>query len=139
MVAGATSKEMKMKLDKEQVKEALAKDYSVTLNGGMLGYILQLLAEEQKTLNEALESDEGGMGIAMLVAANAAVGDTVLHAIYKACGPSILAIAMNSDEESIDRLMNAKGGEEIREAAKAVKENMRRIGDDPPLDKSKLN
>jgi hypothetical protein len=113
----------------EQINETLNKEYSVTLSGAMLGYVLQTLADQQFALNEEMAENITDPMAAMMAAANDVVGNTVLHAIYKAAGAELLAIAMNTDPKSIERLMTSQTPEDVKKAAFTIKSGLRRKGD----------
>lgn len=124
-----------MKITDQQLEEALGKEYSIKLSGSVLGYILQLLADEQASLNEDMAKNITDPMAAMMAGANDIVGNTVLHAVYKGAGPTLLAIAMGVEQEAIDRLMKAKSPGEIETAAK----KMGKAFGPNPLDKRKMH
>lgn len=107
-------------INDEQIRETLGKDYTITLSGAILGYILQILADEQYCLNDEMAENITDPMAAMAAAANDVVGNTVLHAVYDAAGPVLLAIVMNSSPDAMDKLMKAQSPDDIDEAGRAL-------------------
>lgn len=115
IMAGAFKQEKEM--DQHSVEEMLDKEYEIKLKGGALGYILTLLANEQHELNERMADNITDVMAVMTAAANDIVGNTLIHEVYRVAGAKMLALAMNTDEESMERLMTSKNPAEVKEAA----------------------
>lgn len=115
-----------MKYDK--IKKILTSDYSVTVNGAQLGYLLTLLADEQDTLNRVAEKNIADPMAHMAAAANDVVGNCLIREIYRVIGPDFLAFAMHTTPEAITRLMEAKDTEELDKAGNMI----RNSGKDKP-------
>ena len=61
----------------------------------------------------------------MTAAANDIVGNTLIHEVYRVAGAKMLALAMNSDEEAMEKLMTSKTPSEIKEAASKIMRGQR--------------
>lgn len=109
-------------MDKNEAKNKamLTAEYTITLNGGMLGYILKLLADEQHILNEEMAEDITNPMAAMVAAANDVVGNTLLHEAYRTAGADFLAYVMNTNAEGMRKLMEAQDHKTMEEAAKEM-------------------
>lgn len=97
----------------EEIKDMLSANYSITLSGGHVAYILKLLAMEQFNLNEDVEADVADIMAHAMAAANDIVGNSLLHEAYRVCGAAFLAFAMDVDEKSVDKFMQSKTPEEV--------------------------
>ena len=105
-------------MDKVEVSKMLAEEYMITLNGGTLGYLLSVLAEEQGRLEEKARGDDSTVMELMAAQANNIVGNTLLEEIYKVAGAKFLAFAMGIDVETMTNVMETKDKTEL---AKIVK------------------
>lgn len=109
-----------MDKDEAKAKAMLTAEYTITLNGGMLGYILKLLADEQHILNEDMAENITNPMAALLAAANDMVGNTLLHEAYRAAGADFLAYVMNANADGMRKLMEANDHATMAEAAKEM-------------------
>lgn len=108
-------------MKEDKIDEMLGSDYKISLSGGMIGYILKLLADRQHELNESLKNDKFDPMNAILAATNDTVGNTLLHEVYASCGAGFLAFVMQTGEKEMKDLMESKGADEVKKAAKAIK------------------
>lgn len=107
-----------MKTDK--IYEMLSADYEIRLSGGMIGYILKLLADRQHQLNDGLKESFDAME-AVLAATNDVVGNTLLHEAYRSCGAGFLAFVMQTTEKEMTNLMESKDEDSIKKAAQKIR------------------
>lgn len=107
-----------------EIEKMLDTEYTVKLKGSVLGYVLQVLADEQRALNEVMADDITDITNVMVAAANDVAGNAFLTAVYEACGPSLVAVAMGTDEETMTAIMEDKlrpGKDEVRRSRPANK------------------
>lgn len=108
-------------MKEDKIQEMLGADYEIRLSGGMIGYLLKLLADRQHELNGSLKEDSFDPMKAILAATNDVVGNSLLHEAYESCGAAFLAFCMSTSEEDMKRLMESKDKESVEKAAKAIK------------------
>lgn len=108
-------------MNDQKIDEMLGSNYTISLSGVMIGYILKLLADRQHELNKSLKDDAFDPMNAILAATNDTVGNTLLHEVYASCGAGFLAFVMQTGEKEMKDLMESKGPENIKKAAKAIK------------------
>lgn len=109
-------------MTKDNIDEMLGAEYEIRLSGGMIGYLLKLLADRQHELNDGLRDDFDAMN-AVLAATNDVVGNSLLHEAYRSCGASFLAFVMSTTEKDMKNLMESKNSEEATKAAKKIRRN----------------
>jgi len=107
-------------MNREETSEMLRKEYSVTLSGATIGYLIQLLADAQFRLNEEADANPDNPMAALLSTANDTVGNEVLHAVYAASGTDLLSFVMKTGKDALDKLMTAETPEEVEEAGIAL-------------------
>ncbi len=108
-------------MNEDKITKMLDTEYSVTLKGSMLGYLLSLLADAQRDLNNELRGKNIDPITAMACAANNVVGNAVMHEVYRVCGADFLAFAMKADSKGMKDLMEAETEEEMDKAASVLR------------------
>lgn len=104
----------------------LAVPYTITLKGGMIAYILSLLAREQVALLAIAEAQGADMMADMSAQANDIVGDTLLHEAYRSAGVEFLTFVLGENTEEVERVMsNLSTGEEPKPATDCIGKNRR--------------
>lgn len=104
----------------EFFSKMLDKEYEIRLNGAALGYILSLLSDEQRILNEEMQNNITSSIAAMAAAANNVVGNSFLHETYRAAGAEFIAKATGLDKDAITTIMSSTDPEEIKKATQKV-------------------
>lgn len=110
-------------MEDKNIENMLGSSYEIHLSGGMIGYLLKLLADRQHELNESLKDDTFDPMNAILAATNDTVGNSLLHEVYASCGASFLAFVMSTSEEDITNLMESKTESDVKKAAAKLKKN----------------
>ena len=105
---------------KEKEQAMMDAVYTIAIPGAMLGYVLLLLSDEQKALDEEAAEDITDMEAVFMAATNSMIGGTIMHEAYKVAGAAFLACVLNTSEEEMHRLMEAKGKEAIGKAANDI-------------------
>lgn len=109
-------------MKKDNIEEMLGADYEIRLSGGMIGYIIKLLADRQHELNDSLKESFDSMN-AVLAATNDVVGNSLLHEAYRTCGAAFLAFVMSTTEKEMKDIMESKTPDEVTKAAKKMRRN----------------
>lgn len=104
----------------ESIEKMLDSEYNIKLTGSMMGYILSLLADQQRLLNEQMADNITDAMSAMAAAANDVVGNHFLHEAYRVAGARFLAFSMGGSEEELKTIMTSTDKDEIRKAARKV-------------------
>ena len=107
-------------MTREETTEMLRKEYSVTLSGAAIGYLIQLLADAQFRLNEEADANPDNTMAARLSTANDVVGNEVLRAVYAASGTDLLSFVTKTGKDALDRLMQAQTPDEVEKAGTAL-------------------
>lgn len=119
-------------MNEEQIDKMLDKEYEIKMKGSMLGYLLNLLSEQQRALNEQMADNITDAMAAMAAAANNLVGNSLLHEVYRSAGAKFLAFSLGIEEDAMKKIMTSDSPEEIKKAAQKAMKNH-------PLNKGKLN
>lgn len=109
-------------MSKKETKEKAMMDavYSVSIPGAMLGYVLLLLSDEQRALDEEAAESIMDPEPMLMAATNSMVGSTLMHEVYRVAGAAFLACVMNTSEEKMRKFMEAKGIDSIDKAARDI-------------------
>jgi hypothetical protein len=110
-----------------KINKMLQDEYSIVLNGAMIGYLLALLSAEQQRLSVVMEEDITDAKAALSSAVNDMVGTTIMHELYRVAGAEFLAFVLNVDPEAMERVMKAESKEELDAAAKKFSVNKKRL------------
>jgi hypothetical protein len=97
-----------MDANDKKVRALMEAEYKISIPGAMIGYILSLLADEQRMLDEVVSENITDINAIVIKTANDMVGNRVLHEVYRAAGAEFLALAMGVDEKFMDDLMSNK-------------------------------
>lgn len=114
-------------MNTDKIEEMLGAEYEIHLSGGMIGYILKLLADRQHELNATLKDGSFDPMNAILAATNDVVGNTLLHEAYESCGAAFLAFVMSTGEQEMRKLMESNDTETLKEAARAIRASQDKI------------
>ena len=110
-------------MNEELISKMLDKEYEIKLRGSEIGYILGLISDQQRILNERMSNNIVDAMAAMQAAANDFVGNTFLHEAYRVAGAKLLAVALGTDEDTMKTIMTSKDRGEIKDAAKKIMRN----------------
>lgn len=113
-------------MKKDKIQEMLSQEYSVTLSGSTLGYLLMILSEKQHELNKKARDNIMDVMAHMTAGANDVVGNVLLHEVYRVAGAEFLAFTLDTDAEAMDELMKAETDEELKEVDKKMNALSRR-------------
>ena len=80
----------------DEFKAMLDKEYTITVRGSVLAYLINLLSDTQHRLNDEAQDNITNITAVMTAAANDIVGNEMLHAIKNAAGCEFLDTAMNA-------------------------------------------
>ena len=109
-----------MNMNDDLVSKMLDEQYEIKLRGAEIGYILGLISDQQRILNERMSDNIVNAMAAMQAAANDVVGNSFLWEAYRVAGVKLLAVALNTDESTMKTIMTSKKTTDIRDAVKKV-------------------
>lgn len=109
----------------DDIQKLLNADYTITVNGAHLGYLISLLANEQEILNQKAERNITDPLAYMTAAANDVVGNCMIREIYRVVGAEFLAFAMHTTAEAVTKLMEAKSPEDLERAGEGLRKAKR--------------
>ena len=109
-----------MNMNDDLASKMLDKQYEIKLRGSEIGYILGLISDQQRILNERMSDNIVDAMAAMQAAANDVVGNSFLWEAYRVAGVKLLAVALGTDESTMKTIMTSKKTTDIRDAVKKV-------------------
>ena len=107
-----------MNMNDDLVSKMLDKEYEIKLRGSEIGYILTLISDKQRILNERMSDNIVDAMAAMQAAVNDVVGNSFLWEAYRVAGAGLLAVALGTDESTMKTIMTSKKTTDIKDAMK---------------------
>lgn len=91
-------------MEKDKFKAMLDMEYTITVRGSVLGYLINLLSDMQYRLNDEARDNITDIMAVMTAAANDVVGNEMLHAIKDAAGCEFLDTAMGAEPGTMAKI-----------------------------------
>lgn len=92
-------------MTEDEFKTALGKEYTATLKGSTLAYILHLLSAEQRRLDAAAKANITDIDAIMSAGANEIVGGDWLQMMYHTMGSKFISAAFGTNAEHLESIM----------------------------------